>query len=539
MLARSIVAAAAVGAMMTFGASPAAAATGTPTPTSSPIIALSTLRFDKAHVDARTAVTDTLTWTVTDSDKTATSLGGDLFVHLEGPNGTYLGTPIDIFFSYGNELYQGGQWVSGTPQKSTYTIDFPVPAWAASSTGIWVVTEFSATDGTHSVDKPVSSFSTKFKDTVTAKEQVDSTKPSYDSLGFAANVRQYHPYVYVSASGGSAEYTMETQDSQSGIWKGSLQLTGPSGQHVQAPFVVQGPNASTTGYECGNSGGDLGQESCGLLVQFPTGSAPGVWNVTKVSVTDNVGNTLVDSVPQTGPVTLTTDSTLKASNFSLTPNPLNDWSGGTTATLTMSVTGASGGVSAVYVDQTAESGCLGLNPTPTVNADGTISVSMNVFQGAQQCGVWGIAIVDGAGNVALYGAEYGAPDPGLVTKQVPDTGPVVSGASLSQTTISQANLGTTPVTITVNFTAPTAPITGVSGYVNDANGIQVSSGSSPYLNNVRNGPETVDLQLPTDLPAGTYTVTFLFQDAGYKNWQFGGVYGQTFPGAPLTLTVTS
>jgi len=67
----------------------------------------------------------------------------------------------------------------------------------------------------------------------------------------------------------------------------------------------------------------------------------------------------------------------------------------------------------------------------------------------------------------------------------------------------------------------------------------VSSGCTPFLDRVQSGPETIDLQVPVDTAPGTYTVTFLFQDAAFKTWQFGGVFGKTFPGAPLTFTITN
>ena len=332
---------------------------------------------------------------------------------------------------------------------------------------------------------------------------------------------------------------MDIQDWQSGVWKGTIQFTGPTGQTINTSFAVHGPNGQSSGYSCGYlSGGDLHQVTCGLTIQFPVGSAPGAWKVTRLAVTDNVGNTTVARSPQSDAITLTTDTAITASNFSLTPDPLNDWGGNVTETLTMSVSGASGGVSDIYVDQNDNSSCLAQSPTPTVNADGSVSVYLTVFQGAAECGPKGIAIVDGAGNVALYGAEYDAPDPGIDAKQVPDTGPAISSAVVSQASISQAELADTAITTTVDFTAPTAPITMVCGYVQDSHGIQVSQGCTDYLDDVQTGPETIDLDVPADTPVGTYTVTYLFVDEGYKHWQFGGVYGQAFPGSPLTFTIT-
>src|SRR5262245_19137535 len=178
--ARSIVAVAVVGAVVALGSSPAVAATGDASTTTGPVIGLSALQFSKPHVDSRSsAAIDTLTRTVTDSEQTATNLGGHLFIRLERPNGTYPGVPIDVPFALANELINGGQFVSGTAQKSTYTFDFPVPSWAPGPVGTWIVSEFSATDGTNTVDAPVTQFSSKFRDTVIANENADRTAPFY------------------------------------------------------------------------------------------------------------------------------------------------------------------------------------------------------------------------------------------------------------------------------------------------------------------------------------------------------------------------
>ncbi len=73
---------------------------------------------------------------------------------------------------------------------------------------------------------------------------------------------------------------------------------------------------------------------------------------------------------------------------------------------------------------------------PTLNPDGTYSVAVSVFSIATSCSVDGIAVVDGAGHVSVYGAEYGLPDLGITLTRVPDTTPpVATGAALSATTI--------------------------------------------------------------------------------------------------------
>src|SRR5262249_3916193 len=160
-----------------------------------------------------------------------------------------------------------------------------------------------------------------------------------------------------------------------------------------------------------------------ILVHFPAGSAPGVWQVTRVTVVNNAGSTAVDNAPQADPITLTTDSTLSAAGFTFTPNPFNNWDTDVNAHITMTVTGAVDGVSAIYLEDDGQTSCRQIDPTPIANADGTYSASIDVPFSHRQCTIGGLAVVDGAGNVAVYGTEYNRPDLGLTGTQVPDLGP--------------------------------------------------------------------------------------------------------------------
>lgn len=94
------------------------------------------------------------------------------------------------------------------------------------------------------------------------------------------------------------------------------------------------------------------------------------------------------------------------------PNPVDNRTSWPTVTLSMSVSGAQQGVTAIYADPGNAAGCEQTSTTPTLEPDGTLSVPILVFKDTVSCPMAGIAVVDGAGNVALYGPEYGAPDPG-------------------------------------------------------------------------------------------------------------------------------
>jgi hypothetical protein len=492
---------------------------------------------------------NTLTFTIGDSHADATGIGGDLYIRQQGATrGTFIGDTYDVFFSFGNSGFGGADFVSGTPQESTYTYDFAVPRYANASRATWVVTRVVITDGLPggSLDADPASLG-KFKDSFTAKENVDTVKPVYQSLEWASNfTAATHPYLYLDGTDPAVTgYDLNVQDFQSGFWKGSLQLTGPGGRTLTAPFAYAGPNAETTGSSCGFlGGGDINDITCGVLVSFPANSAPGVWSVTKVTVVDNAGNRTVDNHPQTTPVTLTSDSTMTASGFTLTPNPVNNWSGFVRVQVGMTVTGATGGVSAIYVDRDGVSGCLPGDPTPTVNVDGSLSVSMLMFQGSPTCKILGIAVVDGAGNVALYGPEYGAPDPGLTITRVPDTPPpVATAASLSATTISDEQISNGPdIQLIVQVTCQVAPVNQFSIVVYDADGNEVDQefgGAS--VSGGLNGTMTEGLPLPFFLAPGTYTIGFSIIDAGSLTSTYGisGVpSSQPLPSGPLVFTVT-
>jgi hypothetical protein len=69
---------------------------------------------------------------------------------------------------------------------------------------------------------------------------------------------------------------------------------------------------------------------------------------------------------------------------------------------------------------------------------------ISTFSIATSCTVAGIAVLDSAGNVAVYGTGYGGPDLGIKLTREPDatppvaTGALVSPASLPQSADSQS-----------------------------------------------------------------------------------------------------
>ena len=511
-------------------------------------ISIQTLKFMHPNVDATSTVVNTLTFTIADSHRTATGIGGDLFIRQQGSApGTFIGDTYDVFFSFGNSGFGGATFVSGSPQKSTYTYDFVVPTYANAAKATWIVSKVVISDGLAGGNLNADPANLgHFQDSFTAKENIDTVKPSYQMNWDTNSGPSHRPYLFLDGTHSvRTGYTVDVQDGQSGFWKGSLQLRGPTGQTVMAPFAYVEPNAETTASGCGFSGGGtINDTSCGVDVTFPADAAPGVWNVAQVSLTDNAGNRFVDKQPDTTPITLTSNSALAAHDFSLTPNPVDDWIGDVTVQVGMTVTGATGGVSAIYVESDGVSGCFTGATTPTIGADGTVSVPVLMFQRTPSCPIEGIAVVDGAGNVALYGPDYGAPDPGLTITNIPDTvAPVATAASLSPTTISDEQISTGPgIDLIVQITSQIAPVDqfSIDVYDVDGNSVDEEFGGTGVLGGL-NGTMTQSLPLPFFLAPGTYTVGFSITDEGGLTSSYGirgDVNSQPLPSGPLSFTVT-
>ncbi|WP_238012022.1 hypothetical protein KZZ52_52505 [Dactylosporangium sp. AC04546] len=338
-------------------------------------------------------------------------------------------------------------------------------------------------------------------------------------------------------------YTFSINDAQSGFWKGTLKLAGPDGQSVTAPFEYTKSDSSTA-VTCGGgfSGGDVYNLYCGVTLTLPAGSAAGNWRVATITVFDNAGALATFRNPQSQSVTVTSNATLSASGFTISPNPVNNWREDVLGTLTMSVAGAKKGVSAIYVDFDM-GGCRQWGSATTVNADGTISIPVRTFSNTQGCTVTGVAVVDGAANVAVYGALYNAPDPGLAIQRVPNTTPpVVTAATLNPSSIPFSELSQTWVQLVIQADILTAPINGYSLYIYDAAGNVVSQ-SVGGTGQAADGSITLYPYLPWwgGMGPGEYTVGFQLTDAGGLSSYYGMPdfpQSQPIPSGPLVLTIT-
>jgi hypothetical protein len=204
----------------------------------------------------------------------------------------------------------------------------------------------------------------------------------------------------------------------------------------------------------------------------------------------------------------------------------------------MNVTGAKDGITSITVDFEPGGPCSQQTTTPTLNADGTYSIPVSMFSFANSCTVGGIAVVDGAGDVSVYGTEYGQPDLGITLTRVPDTTPpVATSASLSPTTLTQSP-DSQDVGLTVDIADAVAPVNQMSATVFNSSGVPVG-GVSGGVTSTLTGPVSIGVSLEAGLPPGTYTVGFQITDAGGLTSSYGYPTSQPAPGGPLTFTVTS
>ena len=536
----------AVGALGVLGVTAPAADAATGATIAAKALSVQALSFSAASAPAGPGSVVTLTWTIADKNAAAQGIGGDVYIQLQGssPN-SVIGTPYDVQFAYENDLNNNASYVSGTPQDSTYTYTFPVPHYANATTANWVVSEVSAQDSVGSTLAAKSAALSGFNRSVTGTgETVDATVASYDLLQQASDFRITRPYAYDDGTSTVLQYSLQVQENSSGFWKGSLKLAGPGGAAMTVPFVDTPYQGS---YSCGNGGGTDSTQflSCSAQATIPAGSPAGVWTVSAVTLTSNVGKSKTYNKLDAVPITVTSDGVVSASGFSVTPSPVDNWTSSPTVQVGMTVAGAQGGISAIYVDtdgqNVANASCLQLSTTPTANADGSFSVPVRVDQDSANCQVDGIAIVDGDGDVAVYGTKYGAPDPDLTIATIPDTtAPAVTSASLSATSVPESETGsTTAVHVNADLVTGIAPVGGFNTVVYDSAGDNTGGSIGGGMSPVLGGPIQLPVYLPPGLAPGTYTISFELQDAGYLTTTYGGPYGIAVPGGPLTLTITA
>ena len=511
---------------------PAASASVTTRTENSPL-RLTALKFSQSTVDAsRGTAKVNLSWTITDSAKKATDVSGTVFLGVPGPKP---GTFRSATFMIGFDLHSKGRVTgSGTAGKSSYQYTFHVPQYAQVSPAGWQVYQLTVRDNAGDRLDLTRTGLKSFGAVLTATELRDTTPPSYQGL---LGDDQYpgRPYLYVGQQPAVMGYQFEVLDSRDGFGQGSIVVSGPSGRVIKTNFANR---PAQGGYQCGvSTNGTPRDMQCAILVTFPVGTPAGRWVVSSLRLTDLAGNTAKFDKLNAAPITVTSDRVLKASRFKLTPDPVNDWStlqSSYPVNLSMRVNGAAGGVASVYVDISGF--CSQTATTPTV-AGATITVPLSVPQGTAICQITGIAMVDRAGHLALYGFEYGAPDPFLLIKQVPDTKPpTATGVAISPTSLPSSQTSGTFLQVSVAVDTPVAPVTSMTMKLYDSTGTVVASGTGPISAEYQG--EVIGLVTLPSLPAGSYAIGFTITDAGSLSTSYGPG-ANPMPGGPLSLVVTS
>lgn len=528
------------GAALLAGAGPAAASTAT-----AGALSVTALSFTSTANPVTAGSTVTLDFTIADSDSASTVVDGDVYISRETAPDEFVGVPVDVQFAYQSSIYQGAAYVSGTPQESSYTYSFVVPRYAAAATAVWAVSEVSVQDNAGATLTARCKALDRFHPAVKATgETVDTTAPTYYQLQVTSNYEYTRPYTYDNGVPGLLYYSLQIEQDESGFWKGSLGLAGPGAATMTIPFYVTASQDQFGAGYCNDFGADAEFVVCDPLASLPAGSPAGTWYVTSVTLTSNAGTSATYGGLQTAPITVTSDSTVSASDFSVSPNPADNWTSSVPVEVSMDVAGAQDGISAVYVDtdglNTTGNSCIQTSTTPTADADGSISVPLLFEEDGAGCQVDGIAVVDGAGNVALYGPKYDAPDPGLTITREPDTtAPTVTSAGLNFTTIAQDQIGDRFLEVDATVNAPIAPVNRFSSTVFDSTGTPVpgdeESGGVPEG---PGGTVVLDVPLSYGMAPGTYTVGFSITDEDGLTTSYGPG-GQPVPGGPLTFTVTA
>jgi hypothetical protein len=183
--------------------------------------------------------------------------------------------------------------------------------------------------------------------------------------------------------------------------------------------------------------------------------------------------------------------------------------------------------------------CDQLSTTPTLQADGTVTVPVRALPRAFSCQLTGVIITDGQGHQAVYGSSLGAPDIDATLANTPDTVlPTVDAVTVTPDTVA-ANDTETQINLTIDVSASTAGVDGLSLYLVDASGHadSVVGGGVPTT---FSGPLNQYFTLPQGTAPGSYTIGFTLQDQDYKTVSYGlpGSGSQPVPGGPVTLTVT-
>jgi len=421
---------------------------------------------------------------------------------------------------------------SGDARRSTYVHEFVVPQYGPAARTTWRVTEVTIADDRGHQARVAGRALARHDAHTVATGLADTTGPT----GHAGPAAEQDEFVYDPGSGARLRYSVSADDEQAGIWKGLLVLAGPGGAEAALPFEV----ADTGGFylRCGDNEIVVFPQHviCDLAVTLPPGAAAGTWTVSALELTDNAGNSVRLTDTPARPVRVTRNEVLSATDLAVDPPVVDNWRGQRQVTVAARPVGARDGVRRMVVRTDR---CHDVDVAPAVAADGTVTARLTVSEFVERCVVTGVALVDGAGNVAVHGERFGAPPLDLVIERLPDTVPPVAvAAALTRTTVPTSEVGDAiGLDVTVDTTSP-APVDRYSVTVYDSDGVSVGGAGGGV-----HEPADGVLHLAAyvyGLPPGVYTVGFSLTDAGDRSSHYGypSGAGQPAPNGPLVLTVT-
>ncbi|MEU8000818.1 hypothetical protein AB0B66_06630 [Catellatospora sp. NPDC049111] len=519
-VSRILVTATAAAALLGAAAAPGLAA-------AKPKIDFSGIAFATDQVDTTTGgTTVTLNWTVTDTSATARNLSGRIYVQRYS-GATAVGPAEEIRFSLDGGWPVVGPYTGGIA-SSSYAHDFLVTEYGPAAPVTYRVTKITATDD-QGTTRTLSGDRISPSAVLAATQNPDTAPPVVNQIWLDSPTKEH---VYDAGSGATLRYGLYVFDEPgAGFWKGRIVLDGPGTAEIVAPITMSWSDQG--GYLCGDmQTWDPWFTECHVPVTLPAGSPTGEWKVKAVTLTDRAGNTKRYTGLAAPAVQVTRNEAIVAGGFALTPTQVNNWREPAKPTLTFTVGGVQGALTATV----ATTGCSTWNQVLTEGPAGTYSMPVVMNELNTTCTVDGILLTDASGAVSVYGAYYGAPALDLRATRVPDTSrPVAIAAALSRTEAAPGEVSN-GISIAVTIDDVTlAPVTGFSTTIYNSLGHSVG-GANGGVHVGADGKLSLSVYF-RDLPAGTYTVGFtLYTTAGNSaGWGYPNG-GAPAPSGPLVFT---